>query len=404
MLVLVINCGGATFKYSLFNMDNESILAKGHVDRLRSPQSIFTHQVTGKEAKVREIPNLDHESAIQLALETLIEPRAGVLDSMNKIDAIGHKIAHGGEKYTEPTYINDEVYTEIKHFAEVTPVHNIPNLKAIDIFRKLVPNIPQIAVFETHFHTTIPQYKWMYGVPYEWYEKYRIRSYGFHSCSHRYVNERAGQLLQPVISPFRVISCHLGSGTSIAATKDGKSVDISSGFTPQSGTMMSTRPGDLDSWAILYVMQKENLTPSAMNEILTKQGGILGISGISGDMRDIEQAAAQGSKRAQLAFDAFVYRIKKFIGAYFVMLGGMDVLIFTAGIGENSPTIRATICSGLEVLGVYLDIDKNQSLRGEGIISAPYSRVKVIVFQTNEDFIVARESKTVIVKNNPTIA
>jgi acetate kinase len=385
MNILVLNCGGATLKYKLFDMPAETVRAQGLADRLGTERATFTHTVPGREPLVLQRPLPDHLTGIRLLLETLVDPSHGVLATLDEIDAVAHKLAHGGEKITGAVRITDEVIAAMEEMVPLVPLHNPPNLTGIAVVRELLPDTPQYGTFETSFHHTVPSHAWIYGLPYAWYEDHHVRSYGFHSASHRYVAQRAAELVGRPVEDLRTISCHLGSGTSVCAIRGGQSQDISSGLTPQSGTMMSTRPGDFDPFVILYVMDRLGLDTREMNRLLTKESGLLGISGVSGDLRDLEAAADAGVARAQLALDAFVYHVRRYVGSYLLELGGVDILSFTGGIGENSPRIRAAVCRDL-------DPQRNEQRGQEGIISAEGQPAQIVVVRTDEELIVARDA------------
>ncbi|HIE52489.1 MAG TPA: acetate kinase [Armatimonadetes bacterium] len=390
--ILVLNCGGATLKYKLFAMPAERVLAQGHIDRLGTERAVFTHTVSERGSLQRQQPIPDHLSGMRLVFAALVDPEHGVLSSLEEIDALAHKLAHGGEKIRGAVRITEEVIAAMEEMVPLVPLHNPPNLQGIAVVRELLPAVPQFGTFETSFHHTVPQHAWLYPLPYEWYEKYHVRSYGFHSASHRYVTQRAAELVGRRPEELKIISCHLGSGTSVCAIKYGQSLDISSGLTPQSGTTMSTRPGDFDPFVITYLMERAGIDAAEMNRILTRESGLLGISGLSGDMRDLEEAAAAGNERAALALRVFNYYVRRFIGAYLVELGGVDVLSFTGGIGENSPRIRAEICAGMEWLGIAVDPQRNNCWGEERIISPTGQSVKVVVVCTDEELIVARDA------------
>jgi acetate kinase len=386
--ILVLNCGGSSLKYQLLAMDTETVLARGGVDRLGTTQAVFTHSAGGREETGRE-QNRDVAGAIRAVIERL--RRDGVVTSGSGIAAVAHKLAHGGELFSGTVLITDEVLAALRSLSDLAPVHNPPNIRGVEVCRELLPGIPQVGSFETAFHHTVQAYAYTYGVPYAWYKDYGVRKYGFHGASHSYVAQRAPELAALPAATTCVVSCHLGSGTSVAAIAGGHSVDISSGLTPQSGTIMSTRPGDFDPWVFPYVMERTGMTAAEVNRALVSTGGLLGISGVSGDMRDLENAAAAGHERAQLAIDVFCYQVKKYIGAFAAVLNGIDCLAFTGGIGENSALVREKTAGGLDYLGVVLDEQANRQLAGEGVISAPQSQVRVVVVKANEELVVARQ-------------
>lgn len=393
MHILVLNCGGATLKYKLFLMPQERVRAEGLLDRLGTGQAFLTHRTEDGRRYEEPCPERDHLAGMRRVLELLTDPQWGVLQRLEDLDAVAHKLAHGGERFRGAVRIEEEVIKALEEYAPLVPIHNPPNLLGIRICRELLPRVPQFGTFETSFHHTVPRYAWMYPLPYEWYERYRVRKYGFHSASHRYVAQRAAEWVGRRPEELRIISCHLGSGTSVCAIRYGRSWDISSGLTPQSGTTMSTRPGDFDPFVVLYLQEQAGLSAAEIRQALIRRSGLLGLSGISGDMRDVEQAALEGNPRAQLALEVFAYSVRRFIGAFFVELGGMEVLAFTGGIGENSPRVRALIGRPLECLGLRWDEARNAALRGEeGIISAADSPIQAVVVRTNEELVVARDA------------
>jgi acetate kinase len=399
MKILVLNCGSSSIKYQLIDMaNNAELLAKGMLERVGLKDSEFKHQPKGKEAYmlIQDVKN--HEIGIDLILKALLDPEHGVIESVNDIIAVGHRVAHGGENFSTSVLINDEVKKNIEEVIDLAPLHNPANLKGIISMEKLVPTVPQIAVFDTAFHQTIPPHAYMYALPYELYEEEKIRRYGFHGTSHKYVFEKACDALFMRKSHVKAITCHLGNGASVAAIKNGKSVDTSMGLTPVEGLIMGTRTGDLDLGALLYVMSKKGLSLDDANNLINKKSGVLGISGISYDMRDIENAAwTEGNKRAQLALDMYFYRIKKYIGAYAAAMGGVDLIIFTGGVGENGPETREIICKDMEFLGVNFDVEKNTGLRGKlEMISKHDSKVKVMVVPTNEELVIAHDTLKVV--------
>ncbi|MDR4988002.1 MAG: acetate kinase [Bacteroidales bacterium] len=399
MKILVLNCGSSSIKYQLIDMaNNAELLAKGLLERVGLKDSEFKHQPKGKEPYmlIQDVKN--HEVGINLILKTLLDAEHGVIESVNEIIAVGHRVAHGGEKFSASALITEDVKKNIEEVIDLAPLHNPANLKGIVSMEKLVPTVPQVAVFDTAFHQTMPQHAYMYGLPYDLYEKDKIRRYGFHGTSHKYVFEKACDALFMRKSQVKAITCHLGNGASIAAIKNGKSVDTSMGLTPVEGLIMGTRTGDLDLGALLYIMSIKNLSLDDANNLINKKSGVLGISGVSYDMRDIENEAwNNGHKRAQLALDMYMYRVKKYIGAYAAAMGGVDLLIFTGGVGENGPETREIICKDLEFLGIQFDVDKNTGLRGKlEMISKHDSKVKVMVVPTNEELVIAHDTLKVV--------
>ncbi len=399
MKILVLNCGSSSIKYQLIDMaNNAELLAKGLLERVGLKDSEFKHQPKGKDPYmlIQDVKN--HEVGINLILKALLDPEHGVIESVNDIIAVGHRVAHGGENFSSSALITDEVKKNIEAVIDLAPLHNPANLKGIVSMEKLVPTVPQVAVFDTAFHQTIPPHAYMYALPYELYEKYKIRRYGFHGTSHKYVFEKACDALFMRKSHVKAITCHLGNGASVAAIKNGKSVDTSMGLTPVEGLIMGTRTGDLDLGALLYIMSKLELSLDEANNLINKKSGVLGISDVSSDMRDIENAAwNEGHKKAQLALDMYFYRIKKYIGAYAAAMGGVDLIIFTGGVGENGPETREAICKDLEFLGVSFDTEKNTGLRSKlEMISKHDSKVKVMVVPTNEELVIAHDTLKVV--------
>lgn len=404
MKILVINCGSSSLKYQLINSEEGITLAKGLADRVGLQlygSASMTHQAKGQKWHY-EVDMPDHFRAMEEVAKVLIHPEKGVIRSLEEIEAVGHRVVHGGEKFTGSVYITEEVEKAIEECANLAPLHNPPNLLGIKAAKSLLPNIPHVATFDTAFHSTIPPYAHIYALPYELYTRYGIRRYGFHGTSHYYVSQRAMKYLWENFnippSESRIITCHLGNGCSITAVKGGKSIDTSMGLTPTEGLVMGTRCGDIDPAIIPFLMEKENLSPQEMDDILNKKSGLLGISGCTNDMRDIEEEMAKGNERALLAYEIFCYRVKKYIGAYSAVMGGVDAVVFTGGIGENGPMERTKICEGLEFLGVKIDEEKNQStIRGkEGDISAEGAPTRVLVIPTNEELVIAQETAKVV--------
>ncbi|MDU4959959.1 MAG: acetate kinase [Sporomusaceae bacterium] len=395
MKVLVVNCGSSSLKYQLLAMTDESVLAKGLVERIGLEGSILTHQPTGKE-KVpikTEIP--DHRKAIELVLAALVDAGHGVLANLSEISAIGHRVVHGGEEFADSVLITPGVMDALNRCIEMAPLHNPPNIFGIQACEKLMPGVPQVGVFDTAFHQTMPKHAFLYGLPYEAYEKYGLRRYGFHGTSHKYVSQRVAEEMDEHMTNLRIITCHLGNGASITAVKYGRSIDTSMGFTPLEGLVMGTRSGEIDPAIIPFLMKKEGMSPEEIDSYLNKQSGVLGISGVSSDFRDIEDASDHGNERAQLALDIFSYKVRKFIGSYAAAMGGVDAIAFTAGLGENSPFMRDKICNGLEFLGTRIDPEKN-NVRGKAQeISVDGARVKIFVIPTNEELVIARDTKLI---------
>ncbi|HHV65231.1 MAG TPA: acetate kinase [Peptococcaceae bacterium] len=396
MKILVINSGSSSLKYQLMDMDTNKAIAKGLVERIGLPGAILTHRPADGEKEIITAELPDHNAAIKLVLEAIVHPEYGVIKSLEEIDAVGHRVLHGGEKVSGSVLVDDNVKKAIEECIELGPLHNPANLAGILACEKLMPTTPQVAVFDTAFHQTMPPEAYLYGIPYELYEKYKIRRYGFHGTSHKYVSQRAATLLGQRIEKLKMISCHLGNGSSITAIKYGKSVETSMGFTPLEGLLMGTRSGDIDPAIVSFIMNKEKWTGDQVNEFLNKKCGVLGISGISSDFRDLEKAAEEGNYRAKLAIDVFVHDVKKYIGAYAAILDGVDAIIFTAGLGENSASIRKAICDTLGYLGVSIDEEKNQ-VRGQEIdISKLGAKCRVLVIPTNEELMIALDTKEIV--------
>lgn len=398
MKVLVVNCGSSSIKYQLFEMDNELVLAKGLVERIGLEGSILTHQPTGKEKKVINANITNHVIGISLVLEALTDANYGVISNMNEIDAIGHRGIHGGEKFSDSVLINENVIKAIEECNDMAPLHNPPSISGINACTELMPNVPQVIVFDTAFHQTMPKHAFMYGLPYEAYEKYGIRRYGFHGTSHKYVSQRVAELMGKDFNDLKIITCHLGNGSSVAAIKNGKCIDTSMGFTPLEGLLMGTRCGNIDPAIIPFLMKKEDMTMDQIDNYINKKSGVLGVSGISSDFRDIEKAAEGGNARAQLALDMFTYEVVKFVGSYAAAMNGVDAIVFTAGVGENSIEMREHISSGLEYLGTKVDKEKNNVRGKEREFSVDGSKVKLFVIPTNEELVIARDTKTICTK------
>ena len=395
MKVLVLNCGSSSLKYQLFNMTDETVLAKGLVERIGIDGSILKHQGgDGEKVEiVAAIPN--HSVAIKMVLEALTDAKHGVISSMKEIVAVGHRVVHGGEKCADSVLITPEVMKALEECIEMAPLHNPPNIMGINACEELMPGVPQVGVFDTAFHQTMPPHAFLYGLPYEAYEKYGLRRYGFHGTSHKYVSQKVSELMGQHMSNLRIITCHLGNGSSLAAIKFGRAIDTSMGFTPLEGLVMGTRSGEIDPAIIPFLMKKENMSPDQIDTYLNKQSGVLGVSGVSSDFRDIETAADEGNERAKLALEVFAYKVRKFIGSYAAAMGGVDVIVFTAGLGENSVRMRDLICNGLEFLGTRIDTVKN-NVRGKAQeISVDGAKVKIFVVPTNEELVIARDTKVI---------
>ena len=395
MNILVINCGSSSLKYQLINSETEGVLAKGLCERI-GIDGMLTYQPEGGEKEKSEIAMPTHTEAINAVLAALTNEKSGVIKSLSEVGAVGHRVVHGGEKFTSSCLINDESMKAIEECNDLAPLHNPANLIGIRACQELMPGVPMVAVFDTAFHQTMPDVAYTYGIPYEYYEKYKVRRYGFHGTSHSYVSKRTAEIVGKPYDQMKIIVCHLGNGASISAVNCGKSVDTSLGVTPLEGLVMGTRSGDLDPAIIDFVGKKEGLSLDEMNEVLNKKSGMLGISGVSSDGRDLEAAAETGNKRAQLALDVFDYRVIKYIGAYAAAMNGVDAIAFTAGIGENNIKMRKDVCSSLTYLGVKLDEEKNNVRGEERIISADDSKVQVLLVPTNEELAIARETLALV--------
>jgi acetate kinase len=395
MKILVANVGSTSFKYKLFDMTDEAILAEGRIERVGSDTAPIAHQAQGKPPIEGTASIPDYPAAIAKAVEWITDERHGAVSDLAGISAVGFKTVHLKDK-PGAYLLTEAILEKMAEYNDLVPLHNPPYIKAIRIFQKLYPDMPLVGLFEPAFHVSIPDYAYIYGVPYAWYEQYGVRKMGFHGASHRYVSERVPVVLGVAAKGLNLVSCHLGGSSSLCAVKDGKSVDTSMGFSAQDGILNAARNGDLDVFAVLHVMDRECLSSDEVRAILSQQSGLLGISGVSGDMRDLDEAAKGGDDRARLAIEAFCYGVKKTIGAYAAAMGGLDGIAFAGGIGEKSANVRAKVCAGLEFLGVRLDAERNRSCAGEEIISSGDSRVKVLVIKTNEEIIVARETVNVV--------
>lgn len=393
MNILVINCGSSSLKYQLINSDNESVLAKGLAERIGIDGSVLTHTPAGKDKVVKKVPMPDHKEAVRLVIEALVDSEHGVIGSLSEIGAVGHRVVHGGEKFDKAVLIDDSVIKDIEELSALAPLHNPANLIGIRACEDNIPGIKQVAVFDTAFHQTMPEKAYMYGIPYEYYEKYKIRRYGFHGTSHDYVSARAAEILGKKREDLKIIVCHLGNGASVSAVKNGKCIDTSMGLTPLEGLIMGTRSGDLDPAILDFLCEKEGLSSSEMNTVLNKKSGVLGLSGgLSSDFRDLDDAAEKGNKLAKLALSAYCYRVAKYIGSYAIAMQGVDVIAFTAGIGENSAGVRADVCSYLGFLGAVVNEEANKVRGEEKVITEPESKVTVMVVPTNEELSIARQT------------
>ena len=391
MKILVLNSGSSSLKYQVIDMDTEKVLAKGYFERIGQPNSFLTHKVNGEKHKFEHAAK-NHEKAIEFVLKRLTNEHYGVLKSLDELGGIGHRVVHGGEKFSDAVLIDDKVLEGIKECIDLAPLHNPAAILGIEACKKIVPNMKMVAVFDTAFHQTIEKEKYIYPIPYKYYKKYGVRKYGFHGTSHQYVSHRVAEIMEKDIKDLKIVNCHLGQGASVCAIKGGKSVETSMGLTPLGGIPMGTRSGDLDPSIVTYLMEKENLTPDDMNFILNKESGAYGVSGVSVDFRDIETEALSGGKHAKLALDVFHYLVACYVARCAVAMNGIDVLTFTAGVGEKGPISREAICKHLEFLGIRIDEEKNK-IRGEEVeISSEDSNVKVYVVPTNEELMIARET------------
>ena len=396
MNVLVINCGSSSLKYQLINSDTKEVLAKGLCERIGIDGSAITHQPEGKDKIKKEIPMPDHKKAVELVLEALTDKENGVIASLSEIDAVGHRVVHGGESFAEATVINDEVIKAIEDCNDLAPLHNPANLIGIHACQELMKDVPMVAVFDTAFHQTMPAKAYLYGLPYEYYEKYKVRRYGFHGTSHSFVSKRACEFLNLDPKNSKVIVCHLGNGASISAVKNGECVDTSMGLTPLQGLIMGTRCGDIDPAILEFICKKENLSIEEVNNVLNKKSGVLGMSGVSSDFRDLAAAQDEGNERAKKALETYAYTVAKYIGSYVAALNGVDAIIFTAGVGENNQAVRKDILQYFGYLGINIDEEKN-AIRGEElVISTPDSKVTVMVVPTNEELAIAEETVALV--------
>ncbi|MBT3209048.1 MAG: acetate kinase [Bacteroidetes bacterium] len=401
MKILVLNCGSSSIKYQLFEMTTKTVLAKGVVEKIGLKGSFLKNETENGEKVKLEGEIIDHQAGIEYILGVMISEEHGCIDSLNDINGVGHRVVHGGEAVNESVLITDEVIDIIKSCFDIAPLHNPPNLKGIEAIQQILPNVRQVSVFDTAFHQTMPDHAYMYAIPYSLYKKYGVRRYGFHGTSHRYVSKLACKLLNKDYSTQKMITCHLGNGASVSAVKNGKSVDTSMGLTPVEGLVMGTRTGDLDLGVLTYIMDKEEIGIHATSTLINKHSGMLGISGISSDMREIENAFFDGDERARLALQMYDYRVKKYIGSYIAAMNGVDILVFTGGIGENADITRAGICKDLEFLGIEIDEEINNGLRGKDmVISKKSSKVTVIVVQTNEELVIAEDTVAILEKNS----
>lgn len=398
MKILVLNCGSSSIKYKLFDMTTKEVLAQGGIEKIGLVGSFLKLTLPNGEKKILEKDIPEHTAGIEFILNTLVSPEYGAIKSLDEINAVGHRMVHGGERFSESVLLNKEVLDAFIACNDLAPLHNPANLKGVNAVSAILPNVPQVGVFDTAFHQTMPDYAYMYAIPYELYEKYGVRRYGFHGTSHRYVSQRVCEFLGVDPKGKKIITCHIGNGGSISAIKDGKCIDTSMGLTPLEGLVMGTRSGDIDAGAVTFIMEKEGLNATGVSNLLNKKSGVLGVSGVSSDMRELETAVAAGNPKAILAEKMYFYRIKKYIGAYAAALGGVDIILFTGGVGENQANCRSEVCEGLEFMGVKIDLEKNKVRGEEAIISADDSKVTVAVIPTDEELMIASDTLAILNK------
>ena len=398
MKILVLNCGSSSIKYKLFDMTTKEVLAQGGIEKIGLLGSFLKLTLPNGEKKILEKDIPEHTAGIEFILNTLVSPEYGAIKSLDEINAVGHRMVHGGERFSESVLLNKEVLDAFIACNDLAPLHNPANLKGVNAVSAILPNVPQVGVFDTAFHQTMPDYAYMYAIPYELYEKYGVRRYGFHGTSHRYVSQRVCEFLGVDPKGKKIITCHIGNGGSISAIKDGKCIDTSMGLTPLEGLVMGTRSGDIDAGAVTFIMEKEGLNATGVSNLLNKKSGVLGVSGVSSDMRELEAAVAAGNPKAILAEKMYFYRIKKYIGAYAAALGGVDIILFTGGVGENQANCRSEVCEGLEFMGVKIDLEKNKVRGEEAIISADDSKVTVAVIPTDEELMIASDTLAILNK------
>lgn len=397
MKILVLNCGSSSIKYALYNMDDKSVMTSGGAERVGLDGAFVKVKLPNGEKKqiMHDIP--EHTEGVKFIFSLLTDPEIGVIKDLKEIDAVGHRMVHGGEKFNKSVVLTDEVLKTFEACIDLAPLHNPANLKGVKAVSELMPGLPQVGVFDTAFHQTMPAHSYLYAIPYDLYEKYGVRRYGFHGTSHRYVSQRVCEFLGVDYNTKRIITCHIGNGGSVAAVENGKCVDTSMGLTPLEGLMMGTRSGDIDGGAITFLEKKLGLDADGMSNLLNKKSGVLGITGISSDMREIDNAIAAGNERAKLALDMYNYRIKKYVGAYAAAMGGCDIIVFTAGVGENQSEMREAVCENMEYMGVKIDKEKNKGIRGvEAVISAPDSKVTVCVIPTDEELMIATDTMNLL--------
>ncbi len=398
MKILVLNCGSSSIKYKLFDMTTKEVLAQGGIEKIGLVGSFLKLTLPNGEKKILEKDIPEHTAGIEFILNTLVSPEYGAIKSLDEINAVGHRMVHGGERFSESVLLSKEVLEAFTACNDLAPLHNPANLKGVNAVSAILPNVPQVGVFDTAFHQTMPDYAYMYAIPYELYEKYGVRRYGFHGTSHRYVSQRVCEFLGVDPKGKKIITCHIGNGGSISAIKDGKCIDTSMGLTPLEGLVMGTRSGDIDAGAVTFIMEKEGLNATGVSNLLNKKSGVLGVSGVSSDMRELEAAVAAGNPKAILAEKMYFYRIKKYIGAYAAALGGVDIILFTGGVGENQANCRSEVCEGLEFMGVKIDLEKNKVRGEEAIISADDSKVTVAVIPTDEELMIASDTLAILNK------
>jgi acetate kinase len=397
MKILVLNCGSSSIKYALYNMDDQSVMTSGGAERVGLDGAFVKVKLANGEKKqiMHDMP--EHTEGVKFIFSLLTDPEIGVIKSLKEVNAVGHRIVHGGEKFAQSVLITPEVIQTLKEVSDLAPLHNPANLKGIRAVEELMPGLPQVGVFDTAFHQTMPAYSYMYALPYEAYEKFAVRRYGFHGTSHRYVSARVCEFLGVDYKSQRIITCHIGNGGSLAAVKNGKCMDTTMGLTPLEGIMMGTRSGDVDGGAVTFLQKKLGLNPDEMSDLLNKKSGVAGVSGVGSDMRDLEAAVAAGNERAKLATDMYNYKIKKYVGAFAAAMGGVDIIVFTAGVGENQASMRAAVCRDMEFMGVKVDEALNATIRSkEAIISTPDSKVKVVVIPTDEELMIASDTAALV--------
>lgn len=398
MKVLVLNCGSSSIKYKLFDMKNKEVIAQGGIEKIGLKGSFLKLTLPNGEKKVLEKDIPEHTVGVEFILNTLVNSEYGAIKSLEEINAVGHRMVHGGEKFSESVLLTQEVLDAFAACNDLAPLHNPANLKGVSAISAILPNVPQIGVFDTAFHQTMPDYAYMYAIPYELYKKYGVRRYGFHGTSHRYVSNRVCEFLGVSPEGKKIITCHIGNGASISAIKDGKCMDTSMGLTPLEGLIMGTRSGDIDAGAVIFIMDKEKLNATEVSDLLNKKSGVLGISGVSSDMRELEAAVAAGNPKAILAEKMYFYRMKKYIGAYAAALGGVDIIVFTGGVGENQTNCRSAVCEGLDFMGIKVDDTKNKVRGEEAVVSSDDSRVKVVVIPTDEELLIASDTMSILNK------